>query len=158
MDYKRGFITVATGDYYCWLAENLVMSYKLFSEAKYPMYVMTDKKGEKRLKKVFDGVIVLDKPYFSFMDKMMVYQNSPFEETLFIDADSDIVSDISLLFDVFNDNGSEVSCVGAIRKISEKNKPVHFGDKVIRLFGLDSFVAFNSLRKLKNYLALFLMN
>lgn len=143
MNSKRGFVTVATGDYYCWLAENLVMSYKLFSNIKYPMYVMTDKKGEKRLKKYFDGVIVLEKPYYTFMDKMTVYQNSPFEETVFIDADSNVVSDISFLFDDFRENNSDVSCIGAVRKISEDMKPVHFGSVAIEYFKLDRFVAFN---------------
>lgn len=143
MDYDRGFVTVATGDYYCWLAENMVMSYKLFSDTKYPMYVMTDKKGEKRLKKFFDGVIVLERPYYTFMDKMTVYQNSPFEETLFVDADSNIVSDISFLFDDFRNNNSNVSCIGVIRRITEDVRPIHFGNKAINHFQLNSFVAFN---------------
>jgi hypothetical protein len=142
MDNKRGFITVATGNYYCWLAENLVMSYKLFSDTKYPMYVMTDKKGEKRLKKYFDGVVVLDKPYYTFMDKMTVYQNSPFEETVFLDADMDIVNDISYVFDEFEKNGSDVSCIGTLRRIQDDAKPNHFGNAAVEHFGLDSYISF----------------
>jgi hypothetical protein len=44
----KGFITLAVGDYYCWLAEHLYMSYKLYSNCKYPFYVITDKNGEER--------------------------------------------------------------------------------------------------------------
>lgn len=50
---NRGFITVATGDYYCWLAQNLAMSYRLFSEQKYPLYVITDKTGGGQIEKIF---------------------------------------------------------------------------------------------------------
>lgn len=142
MNSKRGFVTVATGDYYCWLAENLVMSYKLFSDTKYPMYVMTDKKGEKRLKKVFDGVIVLEKPYYTFMDKISVYQNSPFQETIFLDADMDIINDISYVFDEFEKNHSDVSCIGWYREITDKVRPNHFGREAVNHFGLNRFIAF----------------
>ena len=83
---KRGFVTVATGKYYCWLAESLIMSYRLFSDTKYPMYVITDREGEKRLKKLFDGVIVMEKPTYSFLDKIRVYDNTVFEETIETDG------------------------------------------------------------------------
>ena len=142
IETKRGFITVATGEYYCWLAENFVMSYKLFSKTNYPMYVITDKKGEKRLKKYFDGVIVLENPHYTFMDKIMVYQNSPFEETVFLDADMDIISDISYIFDEFEKNGSDVSCIGWYKEISEKNRPNHFGKAAVERFGLKKYIAF----------------
>ena len=96
---KRGFVTIATGKYYCWLAENLIMSYRLFSDTKYPMYVITDKEGEKRLKKLFDGVIVVDDATYGWVDKILVYKNTVFEETIFLDADMHITKDISFLFD-----------------------------------------------------------
>lgn len=54
----KGFITLAAGDAYCRTAEHLYMSYKLFSGCDYPFYVITDKAGERRLSKTFDGVIV----------------------------------------------------------------------------------------------------
>ena len=95
MDTKKGFVTVATGSYYCWLAQNLAMSYRLWSKGAYPLAVMTDKKGAKKLKKYFDRVIVMDDPTYTFLDKISVYENSPYEETIFLDADMDIVRDIS---------------------------------------------------------------
>ena len=143
MDMKRGFVTVATGSYYCWLAEGLVMSYKLFSQAKYPMYAITDKKGAKRLKKVFDGVVVLDEPHYTFLDKMTILQNTPFDETVFIDADAHIVTDISYLFDDFAAVGSAVSCVGGMRRITADDPPIHFGKEAVEHFGIKNYVSFN---------------
>ena len=87
---KRGFVTVATGKFFYRLAKNLAMSYRLFSEQKYPFCVITDKKGAKKLKKYFDDVVVCKEPHYSYLDKMSVYELSPYEETVFIDADSSI--------------------------------------------------------------------
>jgi len=143
MDMKRGFITVATGKYYCWLAENLMRSYRLFCGNQYPFYVITDKAGEKRLKKVFDGVIVMDNPTYTYLDKLMVYQNSPFEETVFIDADSHIAKDINYLIELFSNNSSEISCLGDIRRFADGHKPNHFGDVAVKKFNLTQYVAFN---------------
>ena len=139
---SKGFITVATGKYYCRLAQNMIMSYRLFSDNKYPFYVITDKKGEKRLKKYFDGVIVTDQPYYTFMDKMTVYQNSPFGETIFIDADTNFIRDITYLFEEFEKNDSPVSCIGSVRSISEWGKPIHYGYKAVERFSLESYIAF----------------
>lgn len=142
MGLSRGFITVATGDYYCWLAQNLAMSYRLFSNPIYPLYVITDKAGQNILKDYFDGVIVLESPHYSFVDKIEVYYNSPFEETIFLDADMSIVKDISFIFDVFKQNGSCISCYGAIKDITEDEKPNHFGDAAVKRYNLKQFVQF----------------
>ena len=143
MSIKRGFVTVATGDYYCRLAQNLAMSYRLFSKTTYPLYALTDEKGAKRLKQYFDGVVVMKEPTYTFMDKIAVYENTPFEETVFLDADIDIVGDISTMFDAFEKNGSEVSCLGRMIPITDKTPPIHFGEEAIRQFRLTEFIAFN---------------
>ena len=142
MDTKRGFITVATGKWYCYLAQNLAMSYRLFSDKKYPFYVITDKAGEKKLKKYFDGVIVLDKPNYNFLDKIEVYKNSPFDETVFLDADMNIIKDISFVFDEFEKNGSDVSCYGDFADITDEIRPIHFGDAAVKHFGLTKYIRF----------------
>lgn len=139
---KRGFITVATGDYYCRLAENLIISYRLFSDTTYPLYVMTDQKGEKRLKKYFDGVIVMENPTYTFLDKIAVYENSPFDETIFLDADMNIIKDISFLFDMFEENGCEVSCMGSVREITPETRPIHYGEAAVEAFHLTKYLAF----------------
>ena len=142
MNKRRGFITVATGDWYCYLAQNLVISYKLFGNCDYPFYVITDKDGEKKLKKYFDKVIVLEKPNYNFLDKIEVYHNSPFDETVFLDADMNIIKDISFVFDEFEKNGSEVSCYGTLIDITENNKPIHFGDAAVKCFNLTKYIRF----------------
>ena len=142
MLYKRGLITVATGRWYCYLAQNLVISYRMFANCHYPFYVITDKKGEKQLRKYFDGVIVIDKPHHSFLDKIDVYKYSPFDETIFMDADMNIIKDISFIFDGFEQNGSEVSCFGDYVQINDESKPPHFKDAAINHFGLTRYIDF----------------
>ena len=142
MDKKRGFITVATGKWYCYLAQNLVISYKMFGNCDFPFYVITDKAGEKKLKKYFDGVIVLQNPNYNFLDKIEVYHNSPFEETVFLDADMNIIKDISFVFDEFEKNGSEVSCYGYFTDITEKVRPNHFGNAAVEHFNLKKYISF----------------
>ena len=142
MDTKKGFVTVATGNYYCWLAQNLAMSYRLWSKGAYPLAVMTDQKGAKKLRKYFDEVIVMDDPTYTFLDKISVYENSPYEETIFLDADMDIVRDISFLFDLFAENGSEVSCLGSVREITPDQRPIHYGEAAVEAFELTHFLAF----------------
>ena len=141
MDLKKGFITVATGKWYCYLAQNLAMSYRLFGNCDLPFYAITDKKGEKKLKKYFDGVIVVDQPHYNFLDKIDVYKNSPFEETIFMDADMNIVKDISFLFDKFEENGS-VSCYGDLKEITDEQKPNHFGKAAVEYFHLKQYIRF----------------
>lgn len=139
---NKGFITVATGDWYCYLAQNLAISYKMFGNCDYPFYVITDKKGEKKLKKYFDGVIVLEKPNYNFLDKIEVYHNSPFEETIFLDADMNIIKDISFIFDEFEKNGSQVSCYGTLIDITINDRPNHYGDGAVKAFNLKQYIRF----------------
>lgn len=138
----KGFITVATGKWYCYLAQNLVMSYRLFANCNLPFYVITDKKGEKKLKKYFDGVIVVDNPHYNFLDKIDVYKNTPFDETIFLDADMNIIKDISFIFDEFEKNGSEVSCYGTVRDITDEERPNHFGNAAVNYFNLKQYIRF----------------
>lgn len=142
MDLQKGFVTVATGKWYCYLAQNLAMSYRLFGNCDLPFYAITDKKGEKKLKKYFDGVIVVEEPHYNFLDKIDVYKNSPFEETIFMDADMNIVKDISFLFDKFEENGSEVSCYGDLQEITGDVRPVHFGKAAVEYFHLTHYIRF----------------
>lgn len=139
---KRGFITVATGNWYCYLAQNLAMSYKMFGNCDYPLYAITDKTGEKKLRKYFDGVIVLEKPNYNFLDKIEVYHNSPFDETVFLDADMSIIKDISFVFDEFEKNGSAVSCYGTLIDITDKTRPNHYGEAAIDYFNLKQYIRF----------------
>ena len=139
---SKGFITVAAGKWYCYLAQNLAISYKLFGNCKIPFYAITDAAGEKKLKNYFDGVIVSDELNYSFLDKINVYKYSPFDETIFLDADMSIIKDISFLFEEFEKNNSEVSCYGEYIDITEEMRPVHFGDAAIEQFGFTRYIKF----------------
>lgn len=123
---NKGFITLATGGYYCWLAEHLYMSYKLFSNCDYPFYVITDDEGKDRLSKTFDGVIVHDSFTRTSVDKICIFTETPFDETIFIDADCSIVNDLNYLFDKFEENGSSISGIAGYRELAEGEKGVQF--------------------------------
>lgn len=122
----RGFITLATGDYYCFLAEHLYMSYKLFAGCSYPFYVITDREGKDRLSQTFDGVIVKDDFTRTSVDKICVFTDTPFDETVFIDADCSVVNDLNYLFDTFEKNGSAVSGIGGYVALAPGQKGVQF--------------------------------
>jgi hypothetical protein len=138
----RGFVTVATGDYFCYLAENLYRSYSLFSSHKYPLYVITDAAGKERINNLVDGCVVMEKPNYNFLDKIAVYDNTPFDETIFLDADMNITRDISNLFDLFEENQSDISCIGHVKDITDKQRPIHFTDKTIEILGLKQYFSF----------------
>lgn len=124
---KKGFITLAIGKYYCQLAENLYKSYKVFSDGTIPFWVITDKVGAERLRNLFDGVIVLQDSYGTFLDKIRIYDNTPFKETIFIDADSNVVRDITYLFKEFETEGSAISAISNIKSLEGQEKGHLFG-------------------------------
>lgn len=128
---KKGFITVATGEYYCKLATHLYYSYKLFGNSECPLYVITDKQGEALLKNIFDGVIVRDDFTQTSVDKIKIFTDTPFDETIFIDADCSVVNDLSYLFTVFEDNNSDLSAISGIHSLENREKGIQFGKKAI---------------------------
>ncbi len=111
---EKGFITVAAGEKYCKLAQHLAMTYRMFAKCPYPFYVITDAKGEILLKDYFDGCIVKELSY-GFLDKMNIFTETPFTETIFLDADCSIVRDLTDLFSAFEDNGADVCAIGGCK-------------------------------------------
>lgn len=106
----RGFCTIATGSYeYSQLAYNLLMSYRRFSKKDYPFTVITDQSNE--LLEAFDQVIVIEQSQKSFADKLLIFELCPYEETVFIDADSLAYGDLGQYFDYF-EMADDVSCMG----------------------------------------------
>ena len=124
----KGFITLAVGDHYCRLAEHLYMSYKLFSGCDHPFYVITDEAGKDRLSKTFDGVIVRSGFTNTSVDKICIFTDTPFDETIFIDADCSVVKSLENLFDMFEKNGSPVSGIGDHKDLPEGQKGVQFSE------------------------------
>ena len=97
----RGFITIATGrEIYYQLAKNLLLSYHLFCDNPYPFAIMCDRENE--YTEVFDDVVILEKPLNSFWDKFELLKKSPYEETIFIDADCLAFADLNAYWDYFS--------------------------------------------------------
>lgn len=96
----RGFITIATGtDWYYQLAENLLLSYRLFSEKPMPFAILCDRENEHT--KCFDQTIVFTPTGKPFFDKFELLRLAPFDETIFIDADCLAYRDLNEFWDFF---------------------------------------------------------
>lgn len=108
----RGFITIATGnEKYYKLAVQLLRSYRDHCPAGVPFAIICDREND--YTQEFDDVVVMDSPNRSYMDKLMLYRYSPYDETIFIDADSLVLADPSGLWDDYAD-ADDVSCCGVV--------------------------------------------
>lgn len=106
----KGFLTLATGkDLYYILAHNLLLSYRLHSRTETPFAILCDRENEWTA--AFDKVVIIDKPTNSFMDKMRMMDLSPFDETIFIEADSLFYRDPDGLWSLFKD-GPDIGLLG----------------------------------------------
>ena len=84
---RKGFVTIATGqERYYKLARNLLHSYRLFAKDPFPFAIISDRENEYTSE--FDKVIVISDASNSYNDKLKLFRELPFEETIFIDADS----------------------------------------------------------------------
>lgn len=82
----RGFVTLAVGSKrYYKLALNLLKSYRHNSANPVPFAIIADR--ENYYTKQFDKVIILEKPTFSYMDKIQMLKTPPFDNNIFVDAD-----------------------------------------------------------------------
>lgn len=96
----RGFITLATGnELYYRLANNLLLSYKLFTDKPYPFAIMCDREND--ITRAFDDVVLLENPLNSYWDKFELLKKSPYDETIFIDADCLAYADLNAYWDYF---------------------------------------------------------
>lgn len=108
----RGFITIATGaEHYYHLARQLLRSFRCCGGDAVPFALICDRENEYTSE--FDDVIVLEHPQRSYMDKLLIHRYSPYDETIFIDADSLVLKDPAALWEDFSD-ASPVSCYGRI--------------------------------------------
>ena len=106
----RGFVTIATGaEKYYRLAENLLQSYRYHASDDTPFAIICDR--ETKETKNFDKVILMESANCSYMDKLLLHRYTPYEETIFIDADSLFLSDPKGLWGDFTD-ADDVSCYG----------------------------------------------
>ena len=98
----KGFVTIATGaERYFNIARNLLWSYRQFASEKYPFAIICDRKNEYTAE--FDDVILLKKAHCNYLDKLQLYDYLPYDETIFIDADSLAYGDLDEWWDIFKD-------------------------------------------------------
>lgn len=114
---RRGFITVATGrELYFIMAHNLLLSYRYHAKTPVPFAILCDRQNEWTAD--FDQVVIIDRPANSYFDKMRILDLSPFDETIFIDADSLIYRDLTPLWDLFKD-GPDVGVLGTVLPLDD---------------------------------------
>ena len=100
---NRGFVTVATGkDKYYVLAHNLLISYRYHSPHPMPFAILCDRHND--WTDEFDQVVIIENPACAFIDKMRIINLSPFDETIFIDADCLAYRDLNGLWNLFKDS------------------------------------------------------
>ena len=101
---KRGFVTIATGaDRYYVLAQNLLHSYKCFAQEPLPFAIIADR--ENAYTAEFNHVILISDASNSYNDKLKLFRELPYDETIFIDADSLAYGDLNVWWDIFSQAG-----------------------------------------------------
>lgn len=101
---KRGFVTIATGqERYYKIAKYLLLSYRQFSAEPYPFAIIADR--ENKYTAEFDDVILIRDASNNYNDKLKLFRELPYEEAIFIDADSLAYGDLNEWWDVFADAG-----------------------------------------------------
>lgn len=106
----KGILTLAQGKQrYVDMAVNLAKSIRLNCPGV-PIAIVTDR-PELEMKSFFDHVIPVNPDYgLGLIQKIHLYEYSPFEKTIFIDADCLVVRNFSFLWDLFE--GQDVSVIG----------------------------------------------
>jgi len=95
---QRGFVTIATGhSKYYQMALNLLLSYRAYGKCPYPFAIICDRVCAETQK--FDDIVLIKNPTCSFMDKLVLPDYAPYDETIFIDADCLILRDVNILWD-----------------------------------------------------------
>ncbi len=101
---KCGFVTVATGDdRFYRIARNLLRSYRLFSKNPLPFALIADRENE--LTAEFDRVVLISDAEKNYNDKLKLFRELPFDETIFVDADCLAYGDLNDWFAFFADAG-----------------------------------------------------
>lgn len=110
----------------------------------YPFVVVTD--SEDIILREFDNVIVRSPERTGFMSKLMIDLYTPFEETIFIDADCLVGNSIDWWFEAFSNNGSPVSVFGwniAINETLENPDDYYFKYEKCKELSVNYIPSFN---------------
>ena len=91
------------------MALNLLHSYRMHTSNPMPFALIAEENNE--YTEEFDTVIIMNSPTRSYMDKLCLYDYIPFDEVIFVDADSLAYSDLNEWWDYFS-LGSDFSGFG----------------------------------------------
>lgn len=136
---SKGILTIATGKrQFIHMAKMLAISLKL----NYPVLqraIVTDSE-DPELTELYDIIIPADMGKGNgYIQKLNMYDYSPFDETIFIDADSMVVQPFDFLWDAFK--SCDVSVIGF-----KKDSGVHFGasiESICNNFKIEDILIFN---------------
>ncbi len=95
-NYKEGVLLVATGNKYCQEAIQSVQKIRPYLNGR-PLTIVTDEPTE-RLKDLFDQVRIHPDIQYTYRDKIPPLLNLPYERTLFLDTDLELIEQIDDLF------------------------------------------------------------
>lgn len=123
MNTTKGFVTLAVGhERYYKLAANLLKSYRLRVREHYPFAIFADRHN--KYTALFDKVIIIDQPSFSYNDKLELLNNPPFHYNIFIDADCLVYENINSYWDYYTgvrEHQAGVRCFGKSLPISSRD-------------------------------------
>lgn len=95
---QNGIVYCATGKRFVNEVINSAKSLHKFNKEP-KITIFTDKDNVlKNEMDLFDSIIIIDHPEFSFGDKVFAIKNTPYKKTIFLDTDTIITDDISELF------------------------------------------------------------
>lgn len=114
----RGFITIATGkEHYYKIAKNLLLSYRYFAKDPLPFAIIAEEENEYTA--LFDDVIITTEAKRSFLDKFLLLKLCPYDETIFIDADSLAFGDLNALWEQF-EGATDFASIGVTCPIEDR--------------------------------------
>lgn len=124
----RGFITIATGkEQYYRIAANLVTSYRMFCPDPLPFAVITEE--ENQYTALFDDVIVTTESTHSFMDKFLLMKLCPYDENIFIDADSLCYGDLNVFWSLF-EGATDFSAFGINADVHDRDSAWYYVEDI----------------------------
>ena len=126
MNKTIGFFTVATGEeHYYRLAQNLLRSYRYFSEKPLPFAILADRENE--YTREFDDVILMENTTNSYLDKLSLYDYLPYDISVFIDADCLAYGDLNEILGLF-DHADDFCCFGRVLPLDDKTGWFNYED------------------------------
>ncbi len=122
----KGFITVATGkEQYYKMAVNLLHSYRHHCPRPLPFAILAEE--ENQYTREFDDVRILPQATCSYLDKLELFDNLPYDVNIFLDADCLVYRDINRLFDIFAKK-DDFCCFGRVLPLDDKTGWFNYED------------------------------